>query len=224
MIPRTMEGLWGQVTLCGGHPCPSSLPRVNAHASRPVACKPEKRCPRLSSEALANEKVYFKQYYTTSPSRLLEGVGGDRHAPGALPGTGRGPRPGCPWPRAGAKVVTAMTPCTRPSSPRSCSSPPGSLPLPGELAELGPQFTSLRDQPPPSTPANPWLHGQALPHGRPASQSLSEGPAASGSLMGRLYLVSSGPLGGPGIVRNELVTASCIGYGSKKSKYHFWLH
>lgn len=54
--------------------------------------KPEKGCPRLSSDAFVNGKVYFKQYYTTSPSYLLEGVEGDWHAPGVFPGTGS-PRP-----------------------------------------------------------------------------------------------------------------------------------
>lgn len=82
----------------------------------PLACKLEKGCPRLSSDALANENAYFKQYHPLS-LLSLRGGGGGWPGPGPSQTLEGAPDPGCPWPRAGTKVMNVMTPCTCPSLP-----------------------------------------------------------------------------------------------------------
>lgn len=122
---------------------PSRCPGLSARLSQPPRLQTGERVPRLSSAAFINKKAYFKQYSATSPSCLLEGVDMDRHAPGAFPGTGRGPRPrGVPGRGQAGRIV--MTPCTRPSRPWK--------PLESTRGADGPPLPELDEQPVVSNP------------------------------------------------------------------------
>lgn len=66
---------------------------------------------------------------------------------GPPPSTERTPDPGCPWPRAGAKVMIVTNPCTCPSlpwKPLESTRHADGLPLPDELDE-GPWVSNLQD-------------------------------------------------------------------------------
>lgn len=132
--------------------------------------------------AFINEKGYFKQYSPTCSSCLLEGVEVDWHAPGAFPGTGRGPTlRGVPGQGQAGRIV--MTPCTCPSLPwkplestRRADGPP----LP-ELVEQ-PLVSDSKDRetkclcPPPSPSLCQPLAARPGPASWQAYQSLAEGP------------------------------------------------
>lgn len=110
---------------CRSHPGPCPCHVVRARVSWPLTPTLEEGSPRVCSAASVNGKVYFKQYYTITPSGLLEGVAGVGMLRGPPQALEEAPDPGCPWLRAGAKVMIVITPCTCPVFPRSCQNPPG---------------------------------------------------------------------------------------------------
>lgn len=185
---RTAEGLWGKAgASCRSHPHPSPCRVLSAHVSWPLACKLEKGCLRLSSAAFRNEKVYFKQYSTTSPS-CLRGGGSGLACSRGLPRQCKRPQP---WavPGRGQAGRIVMTPCTCPSLPwkpleltRRADGPP--LPELDEqplVSDSNDRETKCLCPPPPQASASLWLHGQALLLGRP-TRAWPRAYATSGSL------------------------------------------